>query len=62
MMQTENDNWVYNVNVPRHEYARLVAAKAKLDIISRACANMDAYQTKEFLRALFTSPTEDDAE
>ena len=50
------------VKVPRHEYALLVAAKAKLDIIDRVCGNMDAYQTKEFLRALFTSPTEEDAE
>lgn len=53
---------ITTVKVPRHEYALLVAAKAKLDIIDRVCGNMDAYQTKEFLRALFTSPTEEDAE
>jgi hypothetical protein len=50
------------VCLPRHEYARLVAAKAKLDIIEKVRGNMDAYQTKEFLRALFASPTEEDAE
>lgn len=50
------------VCLPRHEYALLVAAKAKLDIIDRVCGNMDAYQMKEFLRALFASPTEEDAE
>jgi len=53
---------ITTVKVPRHEYALLVAAKAKLDIIDRVCGNMDAYQMKEFLRALFTSPTEEDAE
>ena len=53
---------ITTVNVPRHEYALLVAAKAKLDIIDKVCGNMDAYQMKEFLRALFTSPTEEDAE
>jgi len=53
---------ISTVKVPRHEYALLVAAKAKLDIIDRVCGNMDAYQMKEFLRALFASPTEEDAE
>jgi hypothetical protein len=53
---------ITTVKVPRHEYALLVAAKAKLDIIEKVCGNMDAYQTKEFLRALFASPTEEDAE
>jgi len=53
---------ITTVKVPRHEYALLVAAKAKLDIIDRVCGNMDAYQMKEFLRALFVSPTEEDAE
>ena len=53
---------ITTVKVPRHEYALLVAAKSKLDIIDRVCGNMDAYQMKEFLRALFTSPTEEDAE
>ena len=53
---------ITTVKVPRHEYALLVAAKAKLDIIDRVCGNMDAYQMKEFLRALFASPTEEDAE
>jgi hypothetical protein len=54
--------FISTVKVPRHEYALLVAAKAKLDIIDRVCGNMDAYQTKEFLRALFASSTEEDAE
>ena len=54
--------FITTVKVPRHEYALLVAAKAKLDIIDRVCGNMDAYQMKEFLRALFASPTEEDAE
>ena len=49
------------VCLPRYEYALLVAAKAKLDIIEKACGNMDAYQTRKFLRALFVSPTEEDA-
>ena len=31
------------VCLPRYEYALLVAAKAKLDIIEKACGNMDAY-------------------
>ena len=53
---------ITTVKGPRHDYALLVAAKAKLDIIDRVCGNMDAYQTKEFLRALFASPTEEDAE
>lgn len=59
---SENYEATSLVCLPRHEYARLVAAKAKLDVIEKVCGNMDAYQTKEFLRALFTSPTEEDAE
>lgn len=60
--EPKKEQVVTTVKVPRFEYARLIAAKAKLDVIEKVCGNMDAYQTKEFLRALFTSPTEEDAE
>ena len=60
--EPKKEQVVTTVEVPRFEYARLIAAKAKLDVIENVCGNMDAYQTKEFLRALFTSPTEEDAE
>ena len=60
--EPKKEQVVTTVKVPRFEYARLIAAKAKLDVIEKVCGNMDSYQTKEFLRALFTSPTEEDAE
>jgi hypothetical protein len=54
--------FITTVKVPRHEYARLVAAKAKLDIIERMVDFMDTYGLEAFLKRLFISHEEEDAE
>ena len=40
------------VCLPRHEYARLVAAKAKLDMIEKIVNNMDSYAAYPVLKLL----------
>ncbi len=52
------------VKVPRHEYARLIAAKAKLDIIERLLMESDKYiYLREVPKLLFSSSvSEEDAE
>ena len=44
---------VTNVKVPRHEYALLVAAKAKLDMIEKMVNNMESYAAYPVLKLLF---------
>lgn len=55
------------VCLPRHEYARLVAAKAKMDMIEKMIEkmvkNMDSYAAYPVLKLLFTpSEMEEDGE
>ena len=45
---------VSTVKVPRFEYARLVAAKAKLDMIEKMVKNMDSYAAYPVLKLLLT--------
>jgi len=45
---------VTNVKVPRHEYALLVAAKAKLDMIEKMVNNMESYAAYPVLKLLLT--------
>lgn len=42
------------VCLPRHEYARLVAAKAKMDMIEKMVKNMDSYAAYPVLKLLLT--------
>lgn len=42
------------VKVPRHEYARLVAAKARLDVVEKAVGNLKDYTLVDVLKLLFT--------
>lgn len=41
------------VCLPRHEYARLVAAKAKLDVVESCVLSMDAYECKRMFDIMF---------
>lgn len=45
---------ITTVKVPRFEYARLVAAKAKLDMIEKMVKNMDSYAAYPVLKLLLT--------
>ena len=42
------------VCLPRHEYARLVAAKAKMDMVEKMVKNMDSYAAYPVLKLLLT--------
>ena len=55
---------ITTVKVPRHEYALLVAAKAKLDIVERLLTEPDKYMhLSEVPKLLFTPRVlEEDAE
>ena len=52
------------VTIPRHEYAMLIAAKAKLDIVERLLTEPDKYMhLSEVPKLLFTPrELEEDAE
>ena len=52
--EPKKEQVVTNVEVPRFEYARLVAAKAKLDIIEKMVKNMDSYAAYPVLKLLLT--------
>ena len=51
---------VTTVKVPRFEYARLVAAKAKLDMIEKMVKNMDSYAAYPVLKLMFTEEDVDE--
>lgn len=51
---------IANVKVPRHEYARLVAAKAKLDMIEKMVNGMDSYAAYPVLKLLFSEEDADE--
>lgn len=51
------------VCLPRYEYARLVAAKAKLDIVEACVLAMDSYDCKKMFNVLFAhEPMAEEAE
>ena len=57
--ELKKEQVVTTVKVPRFEYARLVAAKAKLDMIEKMSDNLDIFAIYPVLKLLFT---EEDAE
>ena len=52
--EPKKEQVVTNVKVPRHEYALLVAAKAKLDMIEKMVNNMGSYDAYPVLKLLLT--------
>lgn len=52
--EPKKEQVVTTVKVPRFEYARLIAAKAKLDMIEKMVNNMDSYAAYPVLKLLLT--------
>lgn len=52
--EPKKEQVVTTVEVPRFEYARLIAAKAKLDMIEKMVKNMDSYAAYPVLKLLLT--------
>ena len=52
--EPKKEQVVTTVGVPRFEYARLIAAKAKLDMIEKMVNNMDSYAAYPVLKLLLT--------
>lgn len=58
--EPKKEQVVTTVKVPRFEYARLIAAKAKLDMIEKIVNNMDSYAAYPVLKLLFTEEDVDE--
>ena len=58
--EPKKEQVVTTVKVPRFEYARLVAAKAKLDMIEKMVKNMDSYAAYPVLKLLLTEEDADE--
>lgn len=58
--EPKKEQVVTTVEVPRFEYARLIAAKAKLDMIEKMVRNMDSYAAYPVLKLLFTEEDVDE--
>ena len=52
--EQKKEQVVTTVKVPRFEYARLIAAKAKLDMIEKMVKNMNSYEAYPVLKLLLT--------
>lgn len=52
--EPKKEQVVTTVEVPRFEYARLIAAKANLDMIEKIVNNMDSYAAYPVLKLLLT--------
>ena len=52
--EPKKEQVVTNVEVPRFEYARLIAAKAKLDMIEKMVNNMESYAAYPVLKLMLT--------
>ena len=52
--EPKKEQVVTTVKVPRFEYARLVAAKAKLDMIEKMVNSMESYTVYPVLKLLLT--------
>lgn len=52
--EPKKEQVVTTVKVPRFEYARLISAKAKLDMIEKMVKNMDSYAAYPVLKLLLT--------
>jgi len=51
--EPKKEQMVTTVKVPRHEYALLVAAKTKLDMVEKLVDSLESYKLCEMLKALF---------
>ena len=58
--EPKKEQVVTTIKVPRFEYARLIAAKAKLDMIEKMVKNMDSYAAYPVLKLLFTEEDVDE--
>ena len=58
--EPKKEQVVTTVKVPRFEYARLIAAKAKLDMIEKMVKNMYSYAAYPVLKLLFTEEDVDE--
>ena len=58
--EPKKEQVVTTVEVPRFEYARLIAAKAKLDMIEKMVKNMDSYAAYPVLKLLLTEEDADE--
>jgi hypothetical protein len=58
--EPKKEQVVTTVKVPRFEYARLIAAKAKLDMIEKMVKNMDSYAAYPVLKLLLTEEYADE--
>ena len=58
--EPKKEQVVTTVKVPRFEYARLVAAKAKLDMIEKMVKNMESYAAYPVLKLLLTEEDADE--
>jgi hypothetical protein len=58
--EPKKEQVVTTVKVPRFEYARLIVAKAKLDMIEKMVKNMDSYAVYPVLKLLFTEEDVDE--
>lgn len=52
--EPKKEQVVTTVEVPRFEYARLIAAKAKMDMIEKMVNNMESYAAYPVLKLLLT--------
>ena len=52
--EPKKEQVVTTVEVPRFEYARLIAAKAKLDMIEKMVNSMESYTVYPVLKLLLT--------
>ena len=57
--EPKKEQVVTTVEVPRFEYARLIAAKAKLDMIEKMVNNMESYAAYPELKLLLTEEQAD---
>lgn len=58
--EPKKEQVVTTVEVPRFEYARLIAAKAKLDMIEKMVNSMESYAAYPVLKLLFTEEDVDE--
>lgn len=58
--EPKKEQVVTTVKVPRFEYARLVAAKAKLDMIERMANNLESFALYPVLKLLFAEEDADE--
>lgn len=58
--EPKNEQTVTTVKVPRHEYALLVAAKARLDMVEKLVDSLESYKLCEMMKVLFSDIHEEE--